>query len=165
MDTEVMYVDVPERLKRSLENLAMHNRRQTRGPRTLTGLVVQACDDLLIRELPDYESVRVSEGGKAVSYVQDVRATQVDQIIRAVAELVLQDGKEDFSRADIRERIGVDRDKWLRSYSPTFQGMRVDQPGRAPQVGARYKGVFRQIEHGRHTLTPYGRQLIESSAS
>lgn len=165
MDTGTIYVDVPARLKEALEEVVAQNRRRSQGPRTLTGIVVQACDDLLMRELPRYESVRSTEGRDGTMiYMMGNRETQAEQIVRAVADLVLRNGKEDFARADIRERIGVDRDKWLRSYSPTFQGMRADQPGGAPQVGARYKGIFRQIEHGKHTLTPYGRRLIEDYA-
>ena len=39
METEVIYVNVPIELERSLEDLAMRNRQQARGPRTLMGLV------------------------------------------------------------------------------------------------------------------------------
>jgi hypothetical protein len=165
MDTEIIYADVPAELKRSLEDLVVRNKRQARGPRTLTGVVAKACDELLARELPGYESVLERE----LRYPQTHRlsggkATHAEQIMRAAAALVVQEGKEIFTRADIRDRVGVDRDTWISSYTPIFQGMRADQPGGAPPVGARYKGVFRKVEHGKHTLTPYGRELLRDFA-
>ncbi len=86
--------------------------------------------------------------------------TRAEEILQAVSTLVKEHGKEVFSRKDIRALIGLDPDTWLSSYTAIFQGMRVDQPGGAPPVGKRYKGVFRQVGHGKHTLTEYGKQLI-----
>jgi hypothetical protein len=43
--------------------------------------------------------------------------------------------------------------------------MRADQPGGAPNVGQKYKNVFRQVSHGRHTLTEYGQRLAAQIAS
>jgi hypothetical protein len=84
-----------------------------------------------------------------------------EQIMQAVAVLVRQQNKRVFTREEIRDQIGVDREIWNASYSPTFQGMRADQPGGAPSVGERYKNVFRQVEHGKHTLTVYGKDLLK----
>ena len=81
------------------------------------------------------------------------------QIMRGVAILVLQKGQREFSRADIWETLGVNSQKQA-SYNPIFQGMRVDQPGGAPNVGAKFKGVFRRLEHGKYALTEYGNRLL-----
>jgi hypothetical protein len=94
------------------------------------------------------------------SLPQMMRETIPVKIMRAVAILVLQEGKKEFSREEIPQKIGVEREEWDASYSPTFQGMRVDQPGGAPNVGAKFKGVFRQIRHGVHTLTDDGNRLL-----
>lgn len=90
--------------------------------------------------------------------------THPEEIMQAVATLVLRKGQQVFTRKEIRAQIGVSREHWHASYSPTFQGMREDQPGGAPQVAARFKGVFRQVEYGRHTLTRYGRKLLREYA-
>jgi hypothetical protein len=84
-----------------------------------------------------------------------------EQIMCAVGVLVRDQGKEVFTREEIRAEVGIDRDKWDASYSPTFQGMRVDQPGGAPNVGAKFKGMFRQFAHGKHQLTEYGYELLK----
>ena len=87
--------------------------------------------------------------------------THAETIIRAVATLVKREGKDVFTRKEIRKQIGVTRDEWLASYTAIFQGMRADQPGGAPDVEARFKNVFGQVEHGKHILTDYGRQLLQ----
>nr|BBH93301.1 hypothetical protein KTA_15000 [Thermogemmatispora argillosa] len=100
-----------------------------------------------------------------------------EEIIKAVAVLVKQEGKEIFSREDIRRQLGVDRPTWERSYTGIFQMMRSDgvskikygtaRPRRVDnlnhplKVGPRFKDVFRRVEHGRHTLTEYGWRLID----
>ncbi len=99
------------------------------------------------------------------------------EIMKAVAALVKQDGKDVFSREDVRRRLGVDRQTWEYSYTGIFQLMRSDgvfkikygtaRPRKAGnannnlKVGPKFKDVFRRVEHGRHTLTEYGRRLIE----
>ena len=80
-------------------------------------------------------------------------------IMRGVANLT-RHGKEVFTRQDVRLELGVDSHDWNQSYNPTFQGMRVDQPGGAPDVGERFKGVFRRVAHGKYKLTEYGQQLV-----
>lgn len=83
-----------------------------------------------------------------------------EEILQAVSILVKKHGMKTFGRKDIREQIGVDKHRWHYSYSPTFQGMRIDHPGRAPDVGEEYKGIFRQVKYGIHTLTEYGKEMI-----
>jgi hypothetical protein len=85
--------------------------------------------------------------------------THAEQILRAVAVLIGKDGNAIFSRDDIRVQAKISREDW-EAYSATFQGMRSDEPGGARNVGTRYKNVFKQVSHGKHTLTDYGRQLI-----
>jgi hypothetical protein len=89
------------------------------------------------------------------------KLTIPEHIMQGVAVLVMEQNKNVFSREEIREVLNVDREIWNASYNPTFQGMRSDQPGGAPNVGEKYKNVFRQIEHGKHKLTDYGKQLLE----
>ncbi|MBA3867676.1 MAG: hypothetical protein H0X30_00830 [Anaerolineae bacterium] len=84
-----------------------------------------------------------------------------EHIMQGVAALVLQEGREVFTRAEIRKHLSIEEGKWNASYNPTFQGMRLDQPGGAPNVNQRFRNVFRQVKHGEHTLTEYGKQLIQ----
>jgi hypothetical protein len=85
-----------------------------------------------------------------------------EQILQAVAELTADNISAVFSREQIRQQAGVSREDWHASYSPTFQGMRSDQPGGAPQVAERYRNIFRRVAHGKHTLTEYGIQQINA---
>ncbi len=86
--------------------------------------------------------------------------THAEQILQAVATLVGNDDKGIFSQEEIRHQAGIDRDRWNKGYSAIFQGMRADQPGGAPNVGEKHKDVFRQVSHGKHTLTDYGQRLV-----
>ncbi len=86
--------------------------------------------------------------------------THADQIMKAVATLTKQ-GKQTFRRVDVRDTIGLSHADWMSGYTAIFQGMRADHPGHAPDVGARYKKVFRRIRRGEYTLTAYGRELLE----
>lgn len=85
--------------------------------------------------------------------------TQAEQIFRSAAASMLLQGTGTVRRIDCRHLLQVDEEQWNSSYNPTFQGMREDQPGGAPVVAQRYRNVFRQVSHGEHTLTAYGRQL------
>lgn len=87
--------------------------------------------------------------------------THPEQIMRAVASLVYRDGVSTFSRKEVRDRIGIDHDEWMSGYTAVFQGMRVDHPGGAPQVGERFRSVFRRMTRGRYTLTDYGKELAK----
>jgi hypothetical protein len=165
METQVIYVTVPARLKGSLEDLALKHKRAGHDPHTLTALVVKACDDMLVSEAPGYHTLLNAEANeRGVSRVMTGKGTHAEQIMRAVAAVVTQDGKDVFTRAEIRDQAAIDRERWLSSFTPIFQGMRADQPGGAPQVGSKYKAVFRQISHGRHMLTSYGQELIKEYA-
>jgi len=86
--------------------------------------------------------------------------THAEKILFGVAILVRKKGKSTFSRKDVRDQLGLKHLDWMAGYTAIFQGMRIDQPGRAPLVGERYVGVFKRIERGLYTLTPYGRSLV-----
>lgn len=85
-----------------------------------------------------------------------------EEIMQGVTKIVMQNGKTTFTRAEIRKQLGIEEGIWNASYNPTFQGMRLDQPGGTPKVNEKFRDVFRQIKHGEHTLTEYGKQLIEA---
>jgi hypothetical protein len=86
--------------------------------------------------------------------------THADQIMRAVAALVREQGKRVFTRAEVRKRIGVSQEQWTSGYTAVFQGMRADHPGGAPDVGSRWRGAFRRVEYGKYVLTQRGWQLV-----
>jgi len=86
--------------------------------------------------------------------------TRPEEIMRAVAALVRR-GKRVFTRKEVRDQIGVGSHEWLYSYTAVFQGMRIDQPGGAPEVGAKFKGVFERVEYGKYVLTSYGNRLVK----
>ena len=71
--------------------------------------------------------------------------THAEEIMRAVAAIVNQDDRVVFTRQQIREQIGIDQDTWMSGYTAIFQGMRADQPGGAPNVESKLKGVFRRV--------------------
>ena len=87
--------------------------------------------------------------------------THTEEIMRAVAVLMKEKASNTFSRKEVRDQIGVSLDRWMSGYTAVFQGMRSDHPGGAPQVGARFKGVFRRVKRGTYTLTDYGKRLLE----
>ncbi len=91
--------------------------------------------------------------------------TQAEQILSGVRQLLGDKDNEVFSREAIRQKINVSREIWDASYSPTFQAMRSDQPGGAPAIAEKYKNIFRQVAHGKHTLTDNGLQVIHSMVS
>jgi hypothetical protein len=95
-----------------------------------------------------------------VGQAEGTALTHAEQIIRAVARLVGGSGEGTFSRDEVRRQVEVSREEWESGYTAIFQAMREDEPGGAPSVGAKYRGVFRQVERGRHTLTEYGGQLV-----
>ena len=86
--------------------------------------------------------------------------TRTKEIIRAVASL-WRKGNHIFSRKDIQGQIDVSQEEWLLGYRAIFQGMRADHPGGAPSVNSKFQNVFRQVRWGKHTLTDYGKKLLE----
>lgn len=89
------------------------------------------------------------------------RMTHAEEIMWAVVTILKKEDKDTFSRREIRDKIGVKHDRWMSGYTAIFQGMRSDHPGKAPDVGKKFKKVFRRIECGIYTLTEYGKQLLK----
>jgi hypothetical protein len=86
--------------------------------------------------------------------------THAEEIFRAVVRLTQVQGREEFSRLDVRRQLRVESDTWLNGYTAIFQGMRADHPGGAPGVGEEFAGVFRRVGHGRYVLTEKGQSLL-----
>jgi len=87
-----------------------------------------------------------------------------EKIMYAVANLVKR-GKRWFTRKEVRDEIGVSPHVWSYGYTAIFQGMRVDHPGGAPEVGRKFRAVFQRIERGKYVLTAYGKHLVEGLTS
>ncbi len=85
--------------------------------------------------------------------------THAEQIMHAVAHIAVVQGFTEFSRDDVRLTIGVEAETWLNRYTAIFQGMRIDHPGRAPDVGQRFRGILHRVGHGRYKLTEKGERL------
>jgi hypothetical protein len=91
------------------------------------------------------------------------KMTHAEEIMKSIAILVKQEGKNTFRRVDIRDKLGITANKWQSGYTSIFQSMRSD-PGCAPGVRDKFKGVFHRVEAGRYgeyALTDYGRKLIK----
>lgn len=88
--------------------------------------------------------------------------TTAEEILQAVSFLIKEKEMKTFRRLDIKRQIGADKRRWENNYSPTFQGMRVDGPGGAHNVGIKFQGIFQQVKRGLHTLTEYGKEVIKS---
>ena len=87
--------------------------------------------------------------------------TTAEEILQAVSVLIEEKRKKTFTRSDIRRQINPDKKRWKNNCSPTFQGMRVDGPGGARNVGKEFQGIFQKVKYGVHTLTEYGKEVIE----
>jgi hypothetical protein len=84
--------------------------------------------------------------------------THTAQIFEA-AVVVSRKNNGTFKREQVRQQIGVSRDRWMAGYTAIFQGMRDDHPGGAPDLGSVYKNVFHRIEHGKYRLSKIGEIL------
>ncbi len=86
--------------------------------------------------------------------------THAEKIARAISS-ILKKKREPFSRVDIRKKLGLSAKEWLSGYTAIFQGMRIDHPGGALNVGSKFKGVFKNVGYGIYELTEYGEKLIK----
>jgi len=82
-----------------------------------------------------------------------------EQIARAAGSRVRRTGISTVRREQLRLDLGVPKEDWKRIWSPLFQAMRCEAR-KAPGVGARYRGFFRQVAHGEHELTQRGEALV-----
>jgi hypothetical protein len=64
-----------------------------------------------------------------------------------------------FTREQVRQRIGISRDRWMSVYTAIFQGLRDDHPGGAPDPGSEFRNVFNRVEHGKYQLSKDGERL------
>lgn len=88
--------------------------------------------------------------------------TTAEEILQAVSFLIKEKGMNIFRRADIRKQICADKYRWDNNYNPTFQGVRVDQPSGARNVGEKFQEIFQRVNYGVHTLTEYGKEVIKN---
>ena len=89
--------------------------------------------------------------------VQTNGGTHAEQIVRAAAALAGTSGNRVFTRKAVRDHLGLSNRRWQSGYTAIFQGMRDDQPGGAPQVGAEYQGAFHRVSSGTYQLTAKAR--------
>ena len=85
---------------------------------------------------------------------------RAEEIIRA-APSIIKEKRGSFARLDIRDKLGISPEEWLWDYAAIFQGMRVDHPDLAPDVGSKFEGVFKNVGYGIYKLTEYGEKLIK----
>ncbi len=129
----------------------------------------------ILEQRPDLKD-RLRSGEEAVEFAAKLQkrfartqigqapkgATRAIQILYAVAHIVFREGRSTFTREDVRRQIGVSREEWRNGYTAIFQAMRADHPGGAPKIRKEYRGLFKRVERGTHTLTEYGRRYIQS---
>ena len=86
--------------------------------------------------------------------------TRAEEIARAVASLI-KGKRGPFARVDVRDKLGISPEEWLWNYAAIFQGMRIDHPDVAPDVGSKFEGAFKNVGYGIYELTEYGEKLIK----
>ena len=63
-------------------------------------------------------------------------------------------------RLDLRNAFKIDRFTWNDNFTPVFQTLRVDQPGRAPWVREISIGLIKRASHGVYQLIPEGKDIV-----
>jgi len=86
--------------------------------------------------------------------------TRAEEIARAVAS-IMKEKRSPFARLDVRDKLGLSSEEWLWEYAAIFQGMRIDHPDIAPNIGSKFEGVFKNVGYGIYELTEYGEKLIK----
>ena len=82
-----------------------------------------------------------------------------DAILAAVRTHLAGNFEASFRTGDVRELCGIPQG----SFSPIFKGMRTD-PGSAPVLSERARGLFVQIKRGVYVLSEKGKRLVLASA-
>lgn len=82
-----------------------------------------------------------------------------DAILAAVRTHLAGNVEDSFRTGDVRELCGIPEG----SFSPIFKGMRTD-PGSAPVLSERVRGLFVQIERGVYVLSEKGKRLVLASS-
>jgi len=87
--------------------------------------------------------------------------THNDEIFNATAELVLKKKEEQFTRADVRDQLGLTSHEWDMGYTAIFQGMIENCPEKSMKVLPKYRAVFKRISRGKYALSAYGKSLLK----
>lgn len=82
-----------------------------------------------------------------------------DDILAAVKTHLAGNVEASFRTGDVRELCGIPQG----SFSPIFKGMRTD-PGTAPILSERARGLFVQIKRGVYVLSEKGKRLVLASS-
>ncbi|MDR3502176.1 MAG: hypothetical protein P4L79_06285 [Legionella sp.] len=93
--------------------------------------------------------------------IQSNSTTIPEKIVYSVASIVRSELNKKFTREDVKLAAGISSDVWNSSYNPTFQGMRIDQPGGVTSVNVKYKKVFQRVARGVYMLTDEGKEIIK----
>jgi hypothetical protein len=80
-----------------------------------------------------------------------------EKVLRAIADLLGTDLNAEFLVSEIRRLTRVPSG----SLGPVLKGMR-DEPGSAPSLASRYRGIIRRVSRGVYQLTSKGQELIDS---
>jgi hypothetical protein len=86
--------------------------------------------------------------------------THAESILSAVRAILGRPGRATFTRKDVRDEIGLDRDAWMAGDAAILQAIREDQPGGAPPIRQEFRGVFRRVGRGVYAPTDRGRRLL-----
>jgi tetratricopeptide (TPR) repeat protein len=120
----------------------------------ITGLLTSSRDAVSF-------AARLIDGAMKKHQDESPELTHVEKILVAIYRLVFLDGTTEFSRDDIRKILGLTMEDWMSDYNSIFQAMQEDEPGSAPPIDEKYRGIFKQVRHGVHSLTPYGHGVVQ----
>jgi len=81
--------------------------------------------------------------------------SKAEEIVIAVARLVLSEGKSTFSSEDVRRNLDLSPEEWMAGYRSIFQGMVG-----APSVMKENRKLFYEVRPGIYSLTEEGHDLI-----
>jgi tetratricopeptide (TPR) repeat protein len=103
---------------------------------------------------------KVAKGLQEDRLAKSPKLTGPERIAIAVARLVQEADVVTFSRDDVRRALGISRQAWMSSLTSIFQAMREDEPGGAPAINPKFRGLFRRVSHGNYILTDKGAGVI-----
>jgi len=150
--------------------------KEASDPRALHHLrVLLKSHPEIVDLIPDFKE-RIDSGERAVELASQMERRLVQQkigpppsglsnaakILDSIAHIFIDEGKQEFSRDDVRKQAGFSREEWMSGYTSIFQAMRIDQPGGAPKIRKEYQGILRRLRWGVFTLTEYGNEYINT---
>ena len=129
----------------------------------------------IIKMIPDFDE-RIISGERAVELASQLEKrlvqeklgppppglSNVAKILDSIAHIFIDEGRQEFSRDDVRKQAGLSRKEWMSGYTSIFQAMRIDHPGGAPKIKKEYQGILRRLRWGVFTLTEYGKEYINT---